>query len=168
MNPKHLMKIAKALADGQIGGRRGRPNQDELRKAVSTAYYALFDALASTAANNIVGSSPATRKSPVWVQTYRSLDHGSAKTQCKKIFSLKENTKPQVQLTSDQRIKDFAEAFVTMQELRLDADYNPGRTFSRSTVNIRIGAAESALIGFMQAPRSERRTFVAFVMHKGR
>lgn len=162
------MKIAKALADGQIGRRRGRPNQDELRKAVSTAYYALFDALAIAAANSIVGSSAATRKSQVWVQTYRSLDHGSAKTQCKKILPPKKNAKPQVHLTSDQRITDFAEAFATMQELRLDADYNPGKTFTRSDVNIKIGAAERALLGFLQAPRAERRAFVAFVMHKGR
>ena len=30
MNPEHLLRIAKALAEGQIGGKRGRPNQSVL------------------------------------------------------------------------------------------------------------------------------------------
>ncbi len=128
MNPRRLLWIAKALADGQIGGRRGRPNQEDLRKALSTAYYALFDTLASTAADAFVGSSSTVRKGQLWVQTYRSLDHGAAKAQCGRVFA-RQNAP-----AFSSAILTFADTLVTMQGLRLDADYNPGRTFSRSDV----------------------------------
>ena len=128
MNPRRLLRIANALADGQIAGRRGRPNQEELRKALSTAYYALFDALASTAADAFVGSSSTVRKSQLWVQTYRSLDHGAARTQCNRALA------GQNAPAFNSAILTFADSIVTMQGLRLDADYNPLRTFSRSDV----------------------------------
>ena len=54
-----------------------------------------------------------------------------------------------------------------MQGLRLDADYNPGRTFYRSDVRIQIAAAEQALNGFLGAQRAERRAFTAFVNAQG-
>jgi hypothetical protein len=168
LNPEHLLRIAKALAEGQIGGKRGRPNQEELRKALSTAYYALFSALAGAAANTFVGSSPATRKSQVWVQTYRALDHGTAKNQCSKILVPAKGQPGQNTQAFTSGIVNFAESFVTMQGLRLDADYNPGRTFYRSDVRIQIAAAEQALNGFLGAQRAERRAFTAFVMHRGR
>ena len=166
MNPQHLIRIAKGLADGRIGGRRGRPNQDELRRALSTGYYALFHSLAGAAADLFVGSSVSTRNSDVWVQTYRSLQHGFAKEQCSRIVAAKNNQSKQSVSTFDYRIVDFAETFVAMQELRLEADYNPTASFTRSDVSIRIGAAELALKGFQASPRTERRAFAAFVMHR--
>ena len=162
MNSRRLLGIAKALADGQIGGRRGRPNQEELRKALSTAYYALFDALASAAADAFVGSSSTVRKSHLWVQTYRSLDHGAAKTQCSKVMTR------QYAPAFSSTILTFADSLVTMQGLRLDADYNPGRTFYRSGVQMQVTAAEQALEGFLNTPRADRKAFAAFVMHRGR
>ena len=163
MNPNQLMRIAKGLSAGQLrSSRRGRPNQEELRRAVSTAYYALFSALARSAADIFVGRSAAARKSQVWVQTYRSLNHRQAKAQCDKIV------KGQNSPAFDQRIVAFAEAFVNMQTQRHEADYNPAATFYRTDVQTRIGAAEQALAGLTSCPISERRNFAAFVMHRGR
>ena len=162
------MRIAKALAEGRVGRGRGRPNQDELRRAISTAYYALFDALASAAADLFVGSSASARRNPAWVHTYRSLQHGFAKNQCARILAGQNYQQPQNIPILDQRILSFAEAFSTMQESRLDADYNPAGTYYRSLVQILIGSAEQALSGFMKAPRDDRRAFVAFVMHNRR
>ena len=50
MNPHDLIRMARQLASGDLGSGRGRPRQAELRRAVSTAYYAMFHALALTAA----------------------------------------------------------------------------------------------------------------------
>ncbi len=154
-----MIRIAKALADGRVGARKGRPNQDELRRAVSTAYYALFVALASAAADLFVGTSAAVRRSPVWIQTYRSLEHGFAKQQCNRIGATQ---------SFDAGIVRFAEAFVIMQEKRHDADYNPAETFYRSTVHTWVGQVEQALSGFRKAPRADRRAFLAFVIHRTR
>ncbi len=168
MNPRHLLRIASALAAGQISGRRGRPNQEELRKALSAAYYALFSALAGTAADAFVGNSPATRRNQIWLQTYRSLDHGSAKNQCSKVLASSRRRSGQTTPVFSPEILTFAECFTTMQGLRLDADYNPAEIYYRADVQVQIEIAEQALEGFLKTPRADRKAFAAFVMHRGR
>ena len=101
------------------------------------------------------------------MQTYRALDHGTAKNQCSRILVPAKGQPGQNTQAFTSRIADFAESFVTMQGLRLDADYNPGRTFYRSDVRIQIAAAEQALNGFLGAQRAERRAFTAFVNAQG-
>jgi hypothetical protein len=64
--------------DGLIGAarlllgenNRGAPNHTRLRRAVSTAYYALFHAITRTAADAFVGAK--YRKSPRYETVYRS------------------------------------------------------------------------------------------------
>ena len=50
--------------------------QASLRRAISTAYYAVFHSLARIAADLIVG----TDRNEAWHQAHRALEHGSAKT----------------------------------------------------------------------------------------
>ena len=82
MNPRDLIRIARRLASGAVGGNRGRPRQTELCRAVSAVYYALFHSLALSAANTLAGSTPASRSGPAWRRTYRALEHRNAKNQC--------------------------------------------------------------------------------------
>ena len=58
----------------------GRPRQSNLRRAVSTTYYALFHCLATCCADMIVGGAGADRSEPAWRQAYRALDHGPVRT----------------------------------------------------------------------------------------
>lgn len=116
MNWEQLIAISRLLAGPPAQGEaRGRPQQARLRRAISTAYYAMFHALAESNANTLIGASNDLRNSPEWVRTYRSLDHGRARSQ---MISTTINQFPD-------RIFDFAETFVYLQELRHDADYNP-------------------------------------------
>ena len=55
MNPQDLLTLAVELASGSS---RGRPGQVELRRAVSSVYYALFHALANSCADLLVGRRP--------------------------------------------------------------------------------------------------------------
>ena len=57
----------------------GRPRQSDLRRAVSTAYYALFHCLAICCANMLVGGPGASRSEAAWRQAYRALNHGAKK-----------------------------------------------------------------------------------------
>lgn len=66
MNPRDLIRIARQLASGAVGGNRGRPRQAELRRAVSAAYYAMFHALALSGANTLAGSTRANRSQRAW------------------------------------------------------------------------------------------------------
>ena len=54
MTPRDSMATARSLAKGDPR----RPSQANLRRAVSTAYYAMFHCLAGTAAFNLVAASP--------------------------------------------------------------------------------------------------------------
>lgn len=58
-----------------------KPRQNDLRRSVSTAYYALFQALAKDAADMPVGVGN-NRPDNAWRQVYRALQHGDAKSAC--------------------------------------------------------------------------------------
>ena len=82
MAPDDLLLIAHQLASGVVGNRRGRPRQAELRRAVSTAYYALFHTLARCGADLVAGSTKQHRSQRAWRQAYRALDHGETRKRC--------------------------------------------------------------------------------------
>ena len=152
MNPHALIRIARQLASGALGSGRGRPQQDELRRAVSTAYYALFHALATCAADLLIGANRGSRVESLRLQTYRTLEHGYAKSQCES---------PGIgQFPTE--IREFARQFAEMQHRRHDADYNPAITFTRSQVTALINETERKLIAFENASAQDRRAFAVY------
>jgi hypothetical protein len=62
-----LIRASRLLAGGQ-------PSPDFLRRAISTAYYAMFHTLATSNANLVVRTKTAANQS-AWTTTYRSLRH---------------------------------------------------------------------------------------------
>ena len=154
MNPKDLLRIAGHLASGAVSGGRGRPRQADLRRAVSTAYYALFHALALSCANMLAGSS---RRGVSWQQTYRALEHGHARNQCDDQtamgrFSIE--------------IQNFGRRFVSMQYQRQLADYSPSAAFSRERVMLLIDEADDAIDSLDNAVVSDRRAFAIHVLFR--
>src|SRR5262245_19250431 len=89
-----------------------RPRHSNLKRAVSTAYYALFHALAKDAADLLVGVRP-TRARNAWVQTYRALDRGFAKQACREAKKL----------GFSRNVAACSDEFVALQEARHKADY---------------------------------------------
>ena len=151
MNPAHLLTIAFNLASGT--GHPGRPLDAELRRAVSTAYYAMFHCLAHTCAA-LLGTNPPTRHA--WIQLYRALEHGSAKNRC--------SGPSNVLQTFPQAIQNFAGHFVTMQAHRHRADYDPAAQLERAAVTQYIVETETAIADLNQAPRKDRRAFAVYVL----
>lgn len=131
---------------------RGRPREANLRRAVSTAYYALFHCLATCCADTIAG---ADRHHPAWRQTYRALQHGTARNHCQRTAEV---AKFPVE------IRKFAETFVDMQRERHKADYDPSARFSKMVVIQHINEAMEAIAGFGLAHRRDRRAFAIYVM----
>ena len=152
MNPHTLIRIARQLASGTLGSGRGRPQQDELRRAVSTAYYAMFHALAACAADLLIGSNRGNRIESLWLQTYRTLEYGYAKSQCES---------PGIGQFSIE-IREFAAQFSEMQSRRHDADYNPARIFTRSQAIGFIDETERVIVAFENAPAQDRRAFAVY------
>ena len=159
MAPDNLISIARHLAAGQVGLRRGRPRQTDLCRAVSAAYYALFHTLARCGADLLAGATRASRSQPAWEQIYRALEHGHAKNQCQNRAGL--NRFPP-------EIQDFAEYFVLMQRHRHQADYAPTTDFSRVEILKMIEQAEEIVIGFSNAPANDRRAFAIYALFRQR
>ena len=142
-----LVAVARTLAGGH-------PSQAALRRAVSTAYYALFHAFSHDAATLLAGA----QKSDTWQRVYRSLDHKLAKEACLLI-------RPPA-FSAD--IKRCAERFVALQKKRHDADYDPIIRFHPAGVLADIASAEFALANYFRCAEVERRAFAAHLLFKPR
>ena len=151
MQPLDFTRAARDLVDS-VGG--GRPREVNLRRAVSTTYYALFHCLADCCANMLAGSVQANRSHPAWRQTYRALQHTTARNRCRRGAI---NRFP-----AD--IRNFAKLFVSMQVKRHRADYDPGGTFRKSDVIQDIDEAEDVIKRFSEVSRADRRAFAIYVL----
>lgn len=147
------------VAEDLVALNKGKPKQAHLRRALSTAYYALFHTLARCCADTLIGSSGADRSPEAWSQVYRALEHGVAKNACinGKLIS-----------RFPQEIQDFANAFVQMQIKRHDADYDPNYRLFKSSVVLDIQSAAAVIDYFNNVPIKHRRAFAAFVTLKHR
>lgn len=122
-----------------------QPTEEALRRAISTAYYAMFHALATSNADCIVGSLHDPTSRHAWDRVYRGLEHGIAR----------------IQLQQDQHLfspdtRRFGDTFGRLQEVRQRADYDHAQTFDVVLANTWIDRAEEAIRGFMQASIEER------------
>ena len=150
MDPDPLLRLARTLAAG-ILNTVGRPSQTELKTAINRTYYALFHTLANTTADAVMGRRARANSHPAWAQTARGLDHTIAKNECRRIWS-------QSLLTPGAR--QFAQAFITIQALRHEADYYDYSRYTRSEVIRWIDEAQQA-IAILNAETAETRKALA-------
>ena len=80
--------------------------------------------------------------------------HGTAKQRCRQ---------DKIQRFPLQ-IQRFVDRFVTMQEERESADYDPAGTFEQLAVIGDINLSEDAITQFRQAPEQDRRSFAVYVL----
>ena len=135
-----------------MGGKK--PRQSDLKRSVSTVYYALFHTLCRQCADCLIGTKGSDRSNPAWRQAYRAVAHGHAKGCC-------ENQK--IMKTFPKEIEDFGNAFVTAQIKRHSADYDPAYRVIRSEVIEDINVAEQVIKDFKKCPVKDRRAFSAWV-----
>ena len=158
MKPIDLTRTARGLTE--LSPRR--PTQANLRRAVSTAYYAIFHCLASSAANLLIGKMgkrSLERHQAAWYQVYRALEHGMAKNACQQKQVLEE---------FPLEIRRFARSFVDLQQARQRADYALDGDYYKSDVVAEIDAAERAIRQFERTDVKDRRSFAAHVLFKRR
>lgn len=161
-NPEHFFEQAEQLVSS-LASRR--PRQVDLRRAVSNAYYAVFHAALTAAADNAVG--PGARASAPYRLVYRSVDHRTLRELCKEIQKTTPSAKyrqyvPQGRFGAN--IRAFAEAMVDLQERREAADYDPLETFNRSAARFAINQGRSALHRFEAATKSDRDAFLSLLL----
>lgn len=134
-----------------------KPRQADLKRAVSTAYYALFHAMAKNAADTVVGSG-LNRAERAWVQVYRSMDHGFAKNACKEVRNL----------GFPDGLIACADEFVSLQEARHSAYYDPTYSLSRAEALTWVERAELAIKKLKGCDLTDRRAFAVQVLLKRR
>ena len=129
--------------------------ESDLRRALSTVYYALFHGLAQCCADEFIGRN--MRRSTAWKRAYRALNHGQAAEACRgqEIRSL------------PVEVRDFAQLFVALQSERHRADYDPDAVLFKSDVHRRIADARAILDAFQKAGRG-RRSLAALAMFRRR
>ena len=131
-----------------------RPRQADLRRSISTAYYAVFHGLAEVAASRLIVSSSAAQKTPAWSRVNRALNHQTIKKAC----GLKEAQNYSLDLAI------FIGLFPGLQERRHQADYDPTVRFKQGEALSAVSDAERALAGLQAAPRDEQVDFITLAL----
>lgn len=162
LNPGHLLDQADRLvAPPAVGA----PRQADLRRAVSTAYYALFHTILTSAADDLVGQT--YRQTPRYELIYRSVGHRALSDLCKDI---KKATLP-AKYTKYEPLGGFgpdlvavATALVDLQEKRHLADYDPLFSVRISEAVLAVATSRAAVARFRNAPRLRRKAFLSLVV----
>lgn len=132
---------------------RGHPTH--LRRALSTAYYAMFHCLARVAADRVIRAPRPPRERAAWLHVYRSLQHQHARKQClnnRVIGSHPDST------------RRFAARFAGLQEQRHTADYSPVAKFEAAAVRRTVETAAEAIDRFEAAREADQAAFAAWVL----
>ncbi|MCY4186764.1 MAG: hypothetical protein OXC82_03215 [Rhodobacteraceae bacterium] len=153
MQPDDLIETARALARLDLS----KPRLANLKRAMSTAYYAMFHTLCWNCANSFVDTVGAGRSQQAWNQAYRAVDHSIAKNKCENY---------QVIQSFPKTIQRFANHFVTLQKLRLQADYNPANTFYCHEVLNTIDFAERMIVNLQDSDSKDRKAFAVWIAIK--
>jgi uncharacterized protein (UPF0332 family) len=130
-----LLSQARHLANRE----RRRPRQASLRRAISTAYYALFHLLVYEATSRLIAAGPARERFA------RAFDHRDMKNASRDFASAAPNLPVLTGgLPIPNPIRQVALAFVNLQEARHEADYNVTARFTRVEVNNLVTRVQQA------------------------
>lgn len=136
--PEDLLEQAQHLARREPK----RPKQASLRRAVSTAYYALFHLLIAEATRN-------WKRAALRHSLGRAFDHGAMRSACERKRSelnkyLKPRPAPSHQVTVSEHLLTVTNTFIQLQQYRHMADYDSGKQWSRREVSFHLAALETA------------------------
>ena len=159
LDPEYLLEQAVRL----IGA--GPARDVDLRRAISSAYYALFHAVMAGVGDTLVGRTHQT--TPRYALVYRGIDHRTLKNLCLDVQKSSPPAKYRPYILAERfgfELTAFSSAVVELQEARQEADHDPRRRFrtlnARSTIDLartglghwkRIKAEEKALFLTMLA-----------------
>ena len=141
------------------------PEQVNLRRAISAAYYALFHAVCEVFAESVVGDGKELKRA--WLQTYRSLNH---KTVCNRLMDIHDflksdkKEKQSKQLNFPKSVKDIAYVFSTLKGKREEADYNPlSEKLNPMHAALQIVSAEKAINELQKLDDKHKTALAAFI-----
>jgi uncharacterized protein (UPF0332 family) len=165
-NPEHLFEQAERLVERPPAG---PPRQVDIRRAISAAYYGIFHATLTAAADQFIGVT--RRNSSLYSLVYRSVDHRWFRELCA------EAKKPQLPDKYQQyvppsrfggNLQAFATAAIELQEKRHSADYDPSVRLKSSDALLAVSAARGALARLNTADADAREAFLGLLLFRPR
>ncbi|MDP4023802.1 hypothetical protein Q8W71_14300 [Methylobacterium sp. NEAU 140] len=159
LEPADLLGVARTLASGAT------PSDAAHRRAISTAYYALFHAALRTAAERFIGRDEG--ETAAYALLYRGFAHGRMRDVCVAIEKphlapryAKLLRRPRV----SQEMRTFASAFVDLQQRRHTADYDPQAELGRADAADACDSAELAMTALARAGDGEIADIFALLL----
>ena len=150
----HLDLIDSAMRQAKSGPSK-KLRQANLRRAVSTTYYANVHAVCRTVADLFVGATAEARSRSEWIQAYKSVEHGRLRSIC---------SNPEKMRRYSPAIREFAALLLIAMNKRLLADCDPYTKFYRYEVMYDAKEAKRVIQNFIKAPRKERLAFVTLIV----
>lgn len=146
ISPTRLLAQAERLAG--IGAGRGRPRPTDLRRATSSAYYALYHGVTRF----IAWRSLPDRPEPEWLRLTRSVSHAAVRQTCDLIAGSGKNRPANLsplvdQASSDPDLVRMCEAFGALQDARHRADYDHLASVTKAEVVTQIADVRDVLSG---------------------
>lgn len=150
-----MAEAAIATAEKLCAWHGGRgPTKMDLRRGVSTAYYAVFNKLSETCANSTHGTDKSKRSEKAWSEMRRGLSHGVVREACLNAASVE--FPPEIQR--------FAQAFVQLHDARVAADYNPMVEVDETEVLGYIELAKTVNHDLDAVTEKDKKAFATWVM----
>lgn len=165
-NPDHLLDQAEQLI---IPPPAGAPRQADIRRAVSTAYYAIFHFLLAAAADEFVGVTK--RKSTLYTLVYRSINHSTLKKLCVLLSTSRvpaEVSKHFPRADLGPNLPLIASAVAELQEKRHRADYDPSQKLKISDGRRAIDTANTVIRRFGKLNAKRRKAFLTLLSFSSR
>lgn len=156
-----LLTLAQVLAPANGG--RGRPRTVWLRRAASTAYYALFDELVDQATRELVGSGPTTAGQRA--QASRWFAHTDVRTLAAAVAPTGNATRALAGVlgTPHADVVRVADAFITLQDARNRADYDHDFEITRGDAAQLVATAADAVERVQRLVDSGEPSFQRFL-----
>lgn len=149
---------------------RKKPKQASLRRAVSSAYYALFHLLVTEGASLLSPTSPAGLK----ILIGRAFNHGQMRDVCAGFVEgnarpnsnrIPPATRAVLALPLDPDLVRVLETFVDLQEARHQADYDLAKVWTRLDAVNHVQAASQAFSDWEKVRRTPNASvFVAALL----
>ncbi len=139
-----LLVLARSLVPQYVPSYPAAPAEANLRRGVSTAYYALFHLIVGEAMIRIV-ADPALRS-----RVARSFQHDKLQQVCQEYSRARLDNAGQLTMRSGAvipvQLQDLGTAFVSLQNARHQADYDTGTTLTHEGADTQVLTAEAAFL----------------------
>jgi uncharacterized protein (UPF0332 family) len=165
-DPAHLLEQAERFAAASA---EGQPRDSDLRRAISTAYYAIFHAILTAGADLFVGNTK--RATGLYALAYRSIDHQKLRNVCKEVSKQTPSDRYKAYIPAGglgPKITALAEAAVLLQAKRYEADYDPLFAAGQTDVELVLKQAREALDALQSATEEQRNAFLGLLLFEPR